>query len=88
MFIPLVGDRFFAAPACVGAPPGICWCGGELGDGLGAAPGCSKNTWGFPARHGGTPMAGWLTAENPIQMDDLGEHLFGKPPTIPKPQET
>ena len=71
MFIPLVGDRFFAAPACVGAPPGICWCGGE-----------------FPARHGGTPMAGWLTAENPIQMDDLGEHLFGKPPTIPKPQET
>ena len=22
--------------------------------------------WGFPARHGGTPIAGWFVMENPM----------------------
>ena len=28
-------------------------------------------TRGFPARHGGSPIAGWFIMDNPIKMDDL-----------------
>ena len=39
-------------------------------------------TWGFPARHGGTPIAGWLISwKIRCQMDDgMGYPYFRKPP--------
>ena len=35
--------------------------------------------WGNPARHGGTPIAGWFTRENPMKMDDLEVPPFQEP---------
>ena len=29
-----------------------------------------QKIWGFPARHGGTPIAGWSRGEIPIKNDD------------------
>ena len=44
---------------------------GEMGTSMAAgAP-----WFGFHS-HGGTPIAGWLTMENPGNMDDLGVHPF------------
>ena len=34
------------------------------------------NIWRFPARHGGTPIAGWFTREHPINIDNVGGPLF------------
>ena len=40
--------------------------------------------WRFPARHGGTPIAGWFISwKIPLQkMDDLGDNPIWKPPFV------
>ena len=43
--------------------------------------GICQQWWGIPARHGGTPIAGWFTRENPNpKCNDLGVPSFMQTP--------
>ena len=44
--------------------------------------GSKKPSFGGFHGHGGTPIAGWFTKENPIQADDLGVPLWLRKPII------